>query len=190
MNRMACSFLFCALLPVVALSEENKDRATYSNKEPSDGASEQSFLDFKPDKLLPVNTKMESSSIKVVLEPCKDENLLKAVSPGKGYNLEVAFALDEKGKMKVDSLVWSKDAVHEIRENISFAGYEFRPDKDSLIVFKVVPDKGYVFVNGKGTVVGPDKKEIALSEKDQGLILGRPVATEKHTEEEKPGKGK
>ena len=87
----------------------------------------------------------------------------------------------------VESLVWSKDAVHEIRENISFAGYDFSPKTGAPLVFKVVPDKGYVFMNGNGTVVRPDKKRIDLSDKNKGLAFGRPVREDKSAEQDKSG---
>lgn len=166
-----------AFLSVWAWAEEKNEKES----------SEQSVLDVKPHELLPADTKIESSNIKVILRPCKDEDLLKAVCPGKGYNLEVGFKVDKDGKIvDVDSLIWSRDAIHEIWEKISLAGYEFQPNKDAVLVFQVVPEKGYVFIDGVGRLVCPDKKEIELNAEKRGLIIGHPSSKDNAKDKAKP----
>jgi hypothetical protein len=71
-------------------------------------------------------------------------------------------------------LLWSDGAIHELPEKISFAGYEFQPDKEAPLVFKVVADKGYVFEKGKGRVRTPEGKTITLDDSNKGLVLGEP----------------
>lgn len=147
--------------------------------------SEQSLLQEKPRELLPSDTSLESSGIKVVLRPCKDEDLLSAVAPGEGYKLTATAVIDVNGTLDVTQAVWSRDALHEIRQNISFAGYDFRPTKGSVLMFKVVPEQGYVFVDGSGVVLGPDNKKVALNERSKGFVVGKPAPKQKGTQEKK-----
>jgi len=130
----------------------------------------QSILDFKPHELLPPETKREDIGIRVRLEPAKDPNILRVSAPNKEYKIEVSLKMDEKGNFAgIEPLHWSKGAVHEMAQNISFAGYTFEPEKDSVLTFRVEPDKGYVYVSGKGKVT------ITLDDNQKGFVIGHPA---------------
>jgi hypothetical protein len=84
-------------------------------------------------------------------------------------------AVNPKGDQKEWlPLLWSDGAVHEFPEKVSFAGYDFQPDRDAKLVFRVVADKGYVFEEGKGKVRSPNRKTIELNDSKRGLVFGEP----------------
>ena len=147
-------------------------------KKPGDEEG-QSVLDSMPHELLPANTKSENIGIRVRLEPVKDPGLLRVSVPNKEYKFEVALKMDEKGNLvDVEPLHWSKGAIHEMAENISFAGYSFEPQRDSVLTFRVEPDKGYVYVSGQGKLSTPKKTVITFSDSKKGLVIGNPVKTD------------
>ena len=158
-----------------------KTKRSISNNEPKTSTDEegQGVLDFMPHELLPANTRSENIDIRVRLEPAKDPNILSVSAPNKEYKIEVVLKMDEKGNFAgVEPLHWSKGAIHEMAENISFAGYLFEPQRDSILTFRVEPDKGYVYVSGQGKLTTPDKTIITLSDSKKGLIIGNPVRTD------------
>ena len=126
----------------------------------------------KPRDLLPEDTLVEDYRVKVRIEPV-DTSLqsMALIILNESYNLPIIlqFSKQPNGLMGnvsgLQQTQWSKNAIHEIAESISFAGYTFAPEKESVLTFKVIPDKGYVYVSGNGEVTTPDKGKIILGRK-------------------------
>lgn len=133
-------------------------------------------LAFKPVELLPENTRDEEIGIRVRLEPAPSPNFILVSAPNKEYKNVVTVRMDDRGNFAgLEPLHWSKGAIHEIAKNMSFAGYGFKPENNSVLIFRVEPGKGYVFVSGQGEVTTPEKGSIVLEDSKGGLVLGHPA---------------
>ena len=54
--------------------------------------------------------------------------------------------------------IWYNSAIHTWMGVLNYRGYTFNSDQDNPLQFKVVADKGYDFLGGKGTVARPYRK--------------------------------
>ena len=143
-------------------------------------SEKQSVLDSKPKELLPSNTINRTLGVKVRLEQATDPNLLRIIVPDEeGYNINISIEIDANGQfVGWDTQIWSDGAIHEILQPISFAGYKFEPDSESMLSFKVDVNKGYIFDRGSGKVHTPNKRTIILNANNKGVIIGHPKNAE------------
>lgn len=163
-------------------------QATSPKPEKKEKENRQATLDFNPDLLLPNNTKIKDTKVRLRLEPCKNDNLLEAASLGPGYNLVVGLSFKADGSLVVDPFIWVDGAVHEITSPITLGGYNFEPVKGSVLTFTVEAKKGYVYQSGTGKVhvlaektnandVSKVKKKetIELTPEKKGTVFGKPT---------------
>ncbi len=61
-----------------------------------------------------------------------------------------------------DIAIWCPGALHIWEGELTYHGYVFSSDEKKPLQFRVVQDKGYVFVSGKGTVERPDGTQVKL----------------------------
>ena len=127
-------------------------------------------LDSKPNRLLPLDTNPQSYSQVAELGPHTDPNQLLVIQ----HSGSPPLRADIKGNRMV-LYIWSDKARHHIRKNLSFDGYEFRPEKDSQLTFEVDIKRGYVFVDGRGNVTLPSKEVLWLDSSKAGIVIGAPV---------------
>lgn len=159
-----------------------------AERDPKEKGKRQDTLDFRPDTLLPSDTKTKDTKIKIRLEPCKDENILTAASLGEGYNLVVGLSFKADGGITVEPFVWIDGAVHEIAAPITLGGYNFEPAEGAVLTFTVEAKKGYVYQSGAGRVhvlaektnvndVSKLKKKetIELTPAKKGMTFGQPA---------------
>jgi len=64
--------------------------------------------------------------------------------------------------MENELSIWYNSAIHTWMGVLTYHGYTFDSDQDNPLQFKVVADKGYDFIGGKGTVTRPDGTVVKL----------------------------
>ena len=83
-----------------------------------------------------------------------EESVLSSkITPGKNANWQAP-----NGKV----VVFGYGTTHRWLGKNEFKGYVFEGDKINPLVFKVVKEKGYTYVKGKGSIIKPDGTIIKL----------------------------
>lgn len=173
-------FWWFALFPIFADAQDML--VTKPNYEGLPNGKQGIFVE-KPLDLLPDGVLDNDYSVKVRIGSYDAKSdVMMLILLDTGYNLPVLleFSRQPNGLFGAVSgtqqTLWSNNAIHEIAEAIDFAGYKFVPEKKSVLVFKVIPDKGYLYASGIGTVTTPDKEKITLgTDSRTEIILGHPA---------------
>ncbi|MDW7997538.1 MAG: hypothetical protein RMJ46_07680 [Bacteroidota bacterium] len=118
----------------------------------------------KPDRILPLDTDPHCYNQVVELGPHPDQNKLFVI-----HHLGSPPLQSVLKKNGLVLYVWSDKARHHIRKSLSFAGYEFTPEKGGQLTFEVDIKRTYVFVDGRGSVTLPSKEVIWLDSSKAGI---------------------
>lgn len=140
-------------------------------------STEAKLLHSLPPALLPGTTAPENFGTKIILRHAAEKpGAMLLVIPHKGgYQHKLQFlGLTEDGRAHVESTVWTHGAIHEIDGPLTLAGYQFLPEQDAPMVFRVDSKKGYVFISGRGEITPPNGATMIFGPYQQGLAIGKP----------------
>ena len=133
-----------------------------------------SMFTEKPFRLLPENTEDRDYKTKVQLKGMEISDIMKVIVEAPTYNMTGVFGSRGEGEMYAEAKIWHEGAVHEIINELEMAGFQFKPEEGSVLTFSVEKERGYVFVEGKGTVWTSDGEIIELDFSKKGAVFGVP----------------
>jgi len=91
---------------------------------------------------------------------------LNELEESKDITIQCNFHIMNGKSANIIPIVWTENSRHIIMGKMSIEGYLIESDSEYPLVFKIVKDKGYTYLCGRGTITDKDGKTYKLGYND------------------------